>query len=343
MIIDDSEHFNQFRIAVEKAIAKYNTSDQDTVELQRKQVDHLSDLENKFRQALIKDPNGNAAYLNFIEYILDDKKNILVARPYFRVRRKTFAAEISQAIRDRDVKRLQKFHINYHFIMFVKKGLMFGTEVNHWIGEIVKARHELIEMNLPLVINRAHIFWSRTPKSHLSFMDLIQIGTNGLISGIDKYVGEYSKGWIGVGIGRVVGDLISHYSSTLLHFYPGDKRKIYKANKFKSRHIHGDYEIEDLVKEVSKAEGIETTEDEIISLMAATSIVSADTSTPDNSEETNVANNISRYEAPEESRPDVQVEMVEAQKMMQTAISKLSLFDRKLLRLKGLDISLDKS
>jgi DNA-directed RNA polymerase specialized sigma subunit len=174
-------------------------------------------------------------------------------------------------------------------------------------------------------------------------MDLIQIGTNGLISGIDKYVGEYSKGWIGVGIGRVVGDLISHYSSTLLHFYPGDKRKIYKANKFKSRHIHGDYEIEDLVKEVSKAEGIETTEDEIISLMAATSIVSADTSTPDNSEETNVANNISRYEAPEESRPDVQVEMVEAQKMMQTAISKLSLFDRKLLRLKGLDISLDKS
>jgi RNA polymerase sigma factor (sigma-70 family) len=341
--IDDSEHFGFFTKSVERAIAKYgHLKDEDMTALQKRQVDELAKLEVKFRKALVKDPNGESAYLAFIAYILEDKKNILAARPYFRERRAFFASDIANAIRTKDIKKLQKFHCNYHFVTLIVKGLVFGEEVNFLIKKIQDARQKLIILNLPLVINRARIFWSRTPRSHLSFIDMIQIGVEGLIAGIDKYCGEYSKVYRSVLIGRMVGSLIENYSSTMLHFYPGDKRKIYRANKFKSKHLHGDYETEDLVTEVSKAEGNETNSEEITGLMAASSVVSADTSTPNDSlSEPNICDNIARYEAPEETRPDLQVEAMEVNNKMRQAMSKLSLFDRKLLKLKGLDVSLE--
>src|ERR1019366_2780321 len=207
--IDDAEHFSLFAKSVEIAIKKYGHSiDEDMTALQKKQVDELAKLEVKFRKALIKDPNGEAAYLAFIAHVLDDKKNILVARPYFRERRSFFASDVSNAIRTRDVNKLQKFHCNYHFITLIAKSLVFGPEVNELIKKIQEARKKLVVLNLPLVINRARIFWSRTPKSHLSFLDMIQIGTEGLVAAIDKYCGEYSKVYRSVIIGRCVGNLI---------------------------------------------------------------------------------------------------------------------------------------
>jgi DNA-directed RNA polymerase specialized sigma subunit len=169
-------------------------------------------------------------------------------------------------------------------------------------------------------------------------MDLVQIGVEGLVAGIDKYCGEYSKVYRSVLIGRMVGNFIESASSTMLHFYPADKRKIYRANKFKSRHIHGDYDTEDLVNEVSKAEGNTTNAEEILSLMAASSTVSADSTSNDAMGENTVVDSIARYAAPEESRPDLQVEDKEARALMQKAILELPLIDRKLLRLKGLTL-----
>ena|ERR1017187_526115 len=340
--IDDAEHFALFAKSVERAIAEYGRlPSEDMTILQKRQVEELSKLEIKFRKALIKDPNGESAYLAFLAYVLDDKKNILVARPYFRERRLFFKTDISNAVRTRDIKALQKFHVNYHFVQLVSKALVFGKDVNELIAKIGASRRELVEMNLPLVINRARIFYSRTPKSHLSFMDLVQIGTEGLMSAIDKYCGEYSKVWRGVAIGRMTGNYIENYSSTMLHFYPADKRKIYRANKFKSKHIHGDYNAEDLVKEVSKAEGNETDLEEITGLMAASAMVSADSAVSNSEIDSTVSDNIAKYEAPEQLRPDLQVEAHEANFLMQKAISKLSLFDRKLLKLKGVDIALE--
>ena len=341
--IDDAEHFRLFYKVVERAITKYgHLPEEDMTELQRRQVEGLAKLENDFRKALIKDPNGTSAYEAFVAYILDDKKNILAARPYFRERRSFFASDVSSAIRNRDIKKLQKFHCNYHFINLVTKGLVFGIEVNSIVDKIKKARQELIILNLPLVINRARIFWSRTNKSHLSFMDLIQIGVGGLIAGIDKYCGQYSKIWRDVAIGRMVGDMIEKFSSTMLHFYPKDKRMLYRANKFKSRHIHGDYDIEDLVKDVGKTLGGSVDQEELVALMSASAIVSADASSRhDMLNVDNVQDTIARYAAPEEHRPDLQVEHVESNFLMQEAIKKLSLVDKKLLILKGLDISLE--
>ena len=341
MSIDDSDHFQNFAKSAEKAIAAYgHVPEEDMTEMQRNQVEELSRLEVAFKKALINDRYGDDAYLYFISYIIDTKKNILVARPFFRERRSKFATHVSKAIRDRNVNALQRHHINYHFINLIMKSFKFGAEVVSAYKKVKAARQELITMNLPLVINRAVIFWRRTPRSHLSFMDLIQYGVEGLIAAVDKYCGEYSKVYRSVIIGRVVGTLIENYSAKMLHFYPADKRKLYRANKFKSKHLNGDYETEDLVDEVSKAVGNETNSEEILGLMAAATIVSADVPMMNDENEVSVSDSISRYAAPEELRPDLLFENVEAQVMMQRAIAKLNLFDKKLLRLKGVEVSL---
>jgi DNA-directed RNA polymerase specialized sigma subunit len=341
-LVDDAEHFSLFAKSVERAISKYgHLPDEDLTVLQKSQVEELAKLEDDFRAALIRDSNGNAAYNEFVCYVLEERKNILVARPYFRERRSFFVSDISVAIRNRDIEKLKEFHLNYHWINLVSKKLIFGSEVRAIVKKIENARYKLVEMNIPLVINRARIFWSRTPKSHLSFMDLVQIGSEGLIAAIDKYCGEYSEVWRDVAIGRMVGNLISRYSETMIHFYPADKRKIYSANKFRARHIYGDYEIEDLVKDISKVDSNKTNPEEITGLMAAAAMVSADSSTANDNSEVNITDSIAKYEAPEELRPDLQIEMKEADSIMQRAISSLSLFDRKLLRLKGLNVLLE--
>jgi DNA-directed RNA polymerase specialized sigma subunit len=338
-MIDDSGHFQGFTKVVERAIAQYgHLKTEDMTALQCKQVEELARLEVEFRKALIKDPNGDDAYSSFIAFILDEKKNILAARPYFRCRRSYFASHVSKAIRKRNVKVLQRYHVNYHFINLILKKFVFGSDVNRIVQKVKDARQKLVVMNIPLVINRANIFWSRTPKSHLSFMDMVQVGVEGLIAGIDKYCGEYSKVYRSVLIGRMVGNLIESYGSTMLHFYPADKRKIYRANKFKSRHVHGDYDVEDLVAEVSKAEGNETDIEEITGLMAAATMVSADSTIQSDSTGETVTDSISRYAAPEECRPDLQVEAKEVYELMRKAIDMLPLFDQKLLRLRGLTL-----
>ena len=150
LLIDDASHFQTFAKVVARAIATYgHLPEEDLVEMQRKQVEGLAALEVKFRKALIKDPNGKEAYLNFVSFILDKEKNILAARPYFRERRSFFASDVSGAIRDRNVKALQKFHVNYHFVNLIKKTLKFGPKVQKLVKEIQESRQQLIVMNLP--------------------------------------------------------------------------------------------------------------------------------------------------------------------------------------------------
>jgi len=340
-LIEDEEHFRLFAKTVKNSIAKYgNLPDTDMVELQRGQVNALAALEEEFRLALIEDPNGNDVYNSFLDYILNERKNILVARPYFRERRDFFVSNVFAAIRNRDVEALKQYHLNYHFINLVNGRFLFCRKLAGIIQKIQAARQELVIMNLPLVISRARIFWSRTNKSHMSFMDLCQVGVEGLIAAIDKYGGEYSQSWVGVAIGRIVGNLIESFSSTLLHFYPKDKRKLYIINKYRARHIHGDYELQDLVHTMKEV-GMTTDEEEIQELMAASSVVSVDSPPPNEDNDIAVKDSISRYEAPEETRPDVRVEEQELRNSFIVAARGLSLLDKKLLRLKGIDIPLE--
>ncbi len=357
-----SQHFRQFASNLERAIAKYgHLPERDITNLQRKQFNLLIALEDKFRLAVIQHRNGPKVYDSFVRLICDEKKHILSARPFFRERQKEFARVISPALKKRNWRRILPCRINYQFVAFAMKAAKWakGSKVAKLAADIRDARTELVEMNLPLGISQARMFWSKTPPSHPSFMDFVQLSAEGMLSAADKFDPPYTPVFRSVAIGWMKGNFIDYYSNTMLHFYPKDRRKLYRANKFLAKHPHGGYDIEDMVKfintskkklkdgtiiEVIVPDRQKTNADEINDLLAGASTVSADSKPPaseGNSHDDGAeAANVARYEAPAETRPDIDFEHREAMDAMQLAIQSLPLIDKKLLRLKGFDISL---
>lgn len=355
MQLPDNEHFRTFAVTLEEHIAKYGTV-KDWYALQKHQVEELISLELRFRKTLIKHQYGKWAYRRFVDFITTEKKNILAARPYFRERQETFAKKISRALKDKDVEKLATFSVNYQFILFVvalqPRGKSWGAKspIVRFADKIRHLRQTIVEMNMPLGISRARVFYSRTPKSHLSYMDEIQIAAEGMMSGVDKYApDEYGvdpKQFCATMIGRMTGNFIEEYSETLIHFYPVDKRKLYRAHKLVGRQPgevdhdwlanqvntsikkrKNDDEAEVIIDEQHKTNG-----PEIADLMAAASCVSADSSLPTDPD---APEPITRFAAPESTRPDVMVEKHDAMGLMASAEKQLSIFERKLLRLRG--------
>lgn len=336
---DTGDHFRGFAVALERAISRYGDVPEDQLlERQKNQVERLVGLESEFKATLIQHAWGPSVYRDFITFICDERKNILAARPYFRERQEVFTAQISKALKKRADKALYRFHFNYQFILFVMKARPWGkkSKLVQLAKQISDTRTELVEMNMPLAISRARIFWSRTPKAQLSFMDLIQISCEGLMSAVDKFCLPYSKVFRSVAIGRMVGNFIEQYSETQLHFYPIDKRKIYRANKFSGKHVDG-VDFERLADEVNN--GVDpahrTSAAEIADLMSAASCVSTD-STAQN--EPDAPEPIDRFQAPAATRPDVQAEENDSMNALAKAVTGLTMFERKLLQLKGVTL-----
>lgn len=338
------EHFRLFASNLEAAIEKYeDIPEESRLQRQRRQLRLLISLEAKFRRALIKHPWGPSVYRSFVEHIVS--KNILAARPYFRERQNIFASQISKALKKRSDKGLYKFRFNYSFILFVLNCHKWpvGGKIAALAKQIYDIRMEILEMNLPLAISQTRIFWSNTPKSHLSYMDLIQVHCVGLLVAIDKFVPPVEKDMTeqeeldayrkfrAVAIGRMIGDRIEQYSETLIHYWPADKRKIYRANK--ARRIFGeDYaRITEFVNEGVEDRAHHTTPDEVSKLLASASIVSGDISLDPEGETT-----LDRYEADSELRPDVQVEEMEALVMMRQKYKGLQMIEQKYLQMKGI-------
>lgn len=348
--LDDENHFRMFAGNLEAAIKRYEALPEETLLVrQRRQLQLLIELEKKFRKALIKHPWGPSVYRDFVSMILDKKRNILAARPYFRERQSVFASKISRALKKRSDKGLYQFRFNYSFILFVLQAKNWrsnkiGAKIVALEKQINKIRMEIMEMNMPLAISQARIFWSNTPRSHLSYMDLIQIHCGGLLVAIDKFVPpdtsdmseeeelEAYRKFRAVAIGRMMGDRIEQYSETLIHFYPVDKRKIYRANK--ARRKFGDAIDYQSVAESVNADVPErahqTNPEEIAELLAASSCVSGDVSVEPEGETT-----LERYEADIAGRPDLQAEDSDAILTMRSKIQDLSLVERKLLRMRG--------
>jgi DNA-directed RNA polymerase specialized sigma subunit len=343
----DDNHFRQFASNLECAIARYGeVPEGDLIKLQRQQIEQLVALEKEFRRTLIKHPWGPAVYRQFVHHICHERRNILAARPFFRERQNIFTHQISKALKKRHDKGLYRFHFNYEFILFVLQAKNWHT--NRIGGKIVSLakqirdlRWALVEMNMPLAISRARIFWSRTPASQLSYMDLVQITALGLMSGIDKFVLPYSSSFRAMLIGRMIGNLIEQYSETLVHFYPVDKRKIYRANKIIGR--FGDNpDFEKVAEEVNKdvEPGHRTNASEIADLMAASSTVSSDAPMkgPGDGDELVETMPLDTFQADESTHPDVRVETAEAMNLMARGIVELPLIEQKLLRMKGVSL-----
>ena len=338
---DSDSHFRQFAISLEHAIECYGDLSEETLlDRQRRQIESLAQNEILFRETLLAHPWGIDAYKAFVHYICDVRRNILAARPFFRERQPTFTAQISTALKDRASERLYPYHFNFQFVQFVIHSLDWpkGSELVVIAKEIARARTELVEMNMPLAISRARIFWSRTPKSQLSYMDLVQIASEGLISAVDKFCLPYSPVFRSVAIGRMLGNFIEQYSETLVHFYPVDRRKIYRANKLIHKYaVNNVVDFDKLAVEINETmdDHHKTTASEIADLLAAASCVSTDTTPSEGEGETAP---VSRLAAPESTRPDCEVEDAEAAWSLAGAFSCLSPLSQKLLRMKGIGL-----
>lgn len=349
----DDEHFKHFAVQLEKAIDKWgDTPEDDLLARQKKQVEKLAGLEKEFRKTLIKHPWGNGVYKSFIEMIRDQERSILAARPYFRERQSVFTAKIAKALDLRNEKSLYKFHFNYRFVIFVLRSRKWpkNSKLRLIAKEIENIRQEIVEMNMPLAISRARIFWSKTPKAQLTYMDLIQISCEGLISAVDKFCLPFSKIFRSVAIGRIVGNFIEQYSETLVHFYPVDKRKIYRANKAASRMNGGvrELDFEKLAEIVNKDvdKNHRTTPSEIADLMAASSCLHVETSSNSEENEAPVDGAPSlvrgltaeKFAADESWRPDVKFEQMDSIRALTQAMDQLNLVERKLLKMYGVTL-----
>ena len=237
MIMDQDNHFRDFAKVLEGAIAEYGALTEETLlERQCHQMEKLAALEDEFRLTLVGSRYGDEIYKAFISFVCDEKKNILYARPFFRERQVVFTTQIGGALKTRSVECLQKFHINYQFVSFVlaQRRWLKRSKVVRLASQISELRNALAIINMPLAISRARIFWSRTPKSQLSYMDLVQICSIGLLSAIDKFVLPFSRVFRSVIIGRCVGDMIESYSmdrDTILSTCSGKLKKIVDFRK----------------------------------------------------------------------------------------------------------------
>lgn len=345
----DRQHFKVFASNLEEALKKYENQHLDIslLEKQRIQIKTLITLENKFRKELISTPKGRDVFQLFVDYIKNEKKNILAARPFFRERQTVFTAHISNCLKSGKIAPLYKFRVNYNFIDFAIKSKDWGKNnvLHKYFKQIKELRIELMEQNMPLAISQAKIFYGNTPKSHLTWMDLVQIHAAGLLVAIDKFVPPSTKGMTNeeslqayrkfraVAIGRMISDRLEEYSDTMVHFYPGDRKILYRANKLVRGLFRGmDIDFEKLAEAVNKDIEIpsqRTNPEELASLLAGASTVSGD-ATAINEDWESIFDRYVDVKDFQES-----VEANDAQSAMSIAVSKLTLFEQKLLKLKG--------
>lgn len=338
-------HFKHFSIALQELILGYGIEDQDFTKAQKAQVENLIKLERKFKKILQADTRGHLVYKRFIDFIWqsgkDSRRNTLAARPYFRERQGVFSKGISPAIQNKKFKRLYKFDVNFPFIVFALDSVPWGnnSKIRKAAAEVHMARKGIIEKNMPLAISRARIFRHKTPESHLTYMDLVQISMEGLINAVDKFVLPYTPVFRSVIIGRIVGDLIENYSDKMLHFFPEDRRKIYRANKA----LKGQKDIgfENLAEAVNQGTALNnpTNSAEIQSLMSASSHFSLDvpvSQSPISSENETTLSDL--VPAEEDTRPDIIVENNQLNDALRIAYNYLDNIELKYLKMRGIDI-----
>lgn len=318
--------------------------------IQKEQVEELLDAEHKFKETILRYRQATEVYKKFLQRVCIQNKNILSARPYFRETAITFSEKITPAIKAAFAKgapgaieTLMTFNINYQLIKFIKDSWLgpFPKRASQLFDRVHAARTRLIEDNMPLAINRAKLFYRKVPKSHLTLMDMIGICSMGLAAGVDKWCGPYSPVFRSVCIGRMVGNLIDNYSETMLHFYPSDKRVLYKAHTIRAR--KGIDEIGDLAEAVNNSFTQDELEGKSIpknkvnvsdlsSLMSAASTVSADATVNDEG--------YGVYSYTMDPDQDIEKSYIEREStnQMLTLAKKLPIIHRKILKLKGIKI-----
>ena len=214
--------------------------------------------EEKFRKALLSSERGRALYLEFMEYIVNEKKNILSTRVYFRERQTAFSGKITAAFREPKPEILHAFRINYRFAKWViervKTTMPLYRRLRGQFAKMIVLREAICNQSLPLAINRAKIFWSKSGSSlSVEYMDLVQASAEGLMSAIDKFVPPYKTVFRSVAIGRMTLNMTTDNSATAVKLSPRERRILYRVNNAKNKaKLTEDCDILDYVKESFK-------------------------------------------------------------------------------------------
>jgi hypothetical protein len=270
-----------------------------------------------------------------------------MARPFFRERDETFKGAISPALKVSDHLALTRFNVNFQFISLAERLKPWeqnrdGRKLLALAAQVKEMRREIIECNLPLAISQARLFKQQHPKSHLTYMDLIQIATEGLAAAVDKFVGPWAPNFRAVIIGRVLGNFIEANSETFVHFFPADKRRIYRARKALGALKDGETPDYDAIvaglnrKEAEEGEDL-TTVGELANLLGAAQVTNA-SALPKIRDDDREYDAMDQYPADHDGRPDILMEEAEARTAVGRAILELPLVDRKLLRMKGVEL-----
>jgi len=317
--------------------------------LQKKQVETLMKLEDQFKKSILKYGQAREIYKKFILMIVVENQNILSARPFFREKANTFSKRITPAIKDADIEKMQEFNVNFKFLKFVK---------NAWLGplpersavlfeKIERSRQELIENNLPLAINEAKKFHRKVPENHVSLMDLIAAASEGLASGVDKWCGPYSKVFRSVCIGRMKGNMVDLYSETTIHFYPTDKRILYKANTIRFR--EDTKSIKDLAEAINrsfaqdeidgkKGSKERVTEGQLNNLLNAATTFSADSKQSDSEGGEEVRETSILDLTPDDGNFEEDLIKMEILNKARMIATEMDILTRKILIMKGLEV-----
>jgi DNA-directed RNA polymerase specialized sigma subunit len=321
-------------------------TEEDLARHQRPQIKQLVALEKKFRKTLLAHKSGPTIYKEFVEMICVEKGNILSARPYFRERQEVFTEFISTALKKGSASGIYRFRVNWMFIAWVLKQRNWRpmSEVRLISNEIYKIRKALLEENLPLAISQARTFFGSTPRSHMEFMDIVQVQCQGLLLAIDKFCPpsdeksmtddeslDAYRSFRAVAIGIMSRDRVNDYSQTLIHYYPRDRQKIYWANKM-LRQFVDEINHEIIADEINLnlKESEKTNPEEIADLLATATTVSADyASEPEG--DTVVESAV----GDEALRPDIVAENNDLHEQLANAVTGLTLFEKKILKLQG--------
>lgn len=360
MSTNDDDGFRGFADSLAQAIDRYKLGKLNGRDLLLKQAQQFTDLirmETEFRETLVESRYGGPTYRAFIEKICETNGNILTSRPYFRERQAVCIGDISKALKKREFQALYRFHFNYNFVAFVMKTRVWPKKSRQALlaKGISNLRKEIVELNMPLAISQARMFWQKAPvktqDTRFTFNDFVNTAADGLISAIDKFVPPPDlalfpakiKAWRGVAIGRMLGNFIEMFSETSIHFYPTDKRKLYRANKH-VRDFPGAIDFDRLAEKVNSdlgENGPKTTGAELQSLMGA---ASSRTGTGmvvggEENEDDSGTTALDQARATDDWEPDTRYERKELLGTVKQTLVSLDMVSQKLIRMRGVDLA----
>lgn len=279
--------------------------------------------EKEWKECLLSTEDGRNVYNAFIQYILYQRKNILDARPFFRVRQSEFLTKVNPFIKNKNPENLYDLRINSVFIawsLIQLNDTIQKQKLQELFDKIIVIRNDFFIRNSPLIINTIKLIYAKYPYSYPDIQELISIASDATLAALDKFVpltdpetqeDKYTSVLLSSIIRRINAAAVQHNRSQKIHMYPKDRKKMLDLRKMRKNGFTNEV--------ICETMGI--TELEIESLLNLSSVLSLD--------ETDeiVSKNIS---------PEDYIEKIEIENNIYKKIENFSVLEKKILRLKGM-------